>query len=642
MLAPLVAAVLVSLGSSPTPVEPPSRIVFASARTGVAQLYSVEPSGRGLAQLTFGAGGWYSPLPSPDGRFVAAFRGNHELWLMRGDGRDARLVAEKVSGHPSWSRNSRRLVFVQGWAIWAVAAAGGAPRQITYGHHDSAPTLSPDGSIAFLRRESGSMGLVVRRRGRVSVLLKPVDWQPAPSSNDLPAWSPDGEWIAITTGAAPATIELVRPSGGAPGKVADDCAAYCGSPELAWSPDSRRLAYSHGRGIRVVERSGYRWRLPASRYPLGFAWSPNGEAIAFATDSGVEVVRLSGRRRTLVRFRPHEAQGGVGWSWASADLDYRKPEKPAEKAFIVRVLPRELEARVPIQQFSADGDRIAYFLCPHIFGAWRPGDERPLFPRSMTPLDCHPPGGVFGDYASELTLVGDRLAYITGQPGNSVHLRVMLTTLERGDEGVTIVENANGLEERSGLDDVVGAGRTMFYGSRQGLDLYLQGPETIWRVAGTKPVEITHAPQDRQPLFVDRGRIVARRPDLSMELLNMDGGLLRTIHVRALGAVLTGDDLVVLVRHQLRDYSASTGDLRHVWPLPDVPGAKLDDAARGVVVYTLDGKVHLFRLRDGAEATVPGARNAELTDAGLFYSFAGKKPWPGRIRFVPFAELPLP
>ena len=126
------AAAIVLGSSSPTATHP-SRIVFVSSRTSVAQLYSVEPSGRGLAQLTFGPGGWSKPLPSPDGRFVAAFRGNHELWLMRGDGRDARLVAEKVSGHPSWSRNSRRLVFVQGWAIWAVAAAGGAPRTGTCG-----------------------------------------------------------------------------------------------------------------------------------------------------------------------------------------------------------------------------------------------------------------------------------------------------------------------------------------------------------------------------------------------------------------------------------------------------------------------------------------------------------------------------
>ena len=31
----------------------------------------------------------------------------------------------------------------------------------------------------------------------------------------------------------------------------------------------------------------------------------------------------------------------------------------------------------------------------------------------------------------------------------------------------------------------------------------------------------------------------------------------------------------------------------------------------------------------------------ELEDSGLFYAYAGDPPWPGRIRFVPFAELPL-
>jgi hypothetical protein len=59
------------------------------------------------------------------------------------------------------------------------------------------------------------------------------------------------------------------------------------------------------------------------------------------------------------------------------------------------------------------------------------------------------------------------------------------------------------------------------------------------------------------------------------------------------------------------------------------------------VLYTLDKVVHLFRLADGDDKTVPGALSADLTDAGLFYSYAGEDPWPGRIRFVPFAELPL-
>src|ERR671928_165236 len=77
------------------------------------KLYPVEPSGDGLAQLTFGAGNWGDPLPSPDGRFVAGFRGPElwlpypadlvpaprpELWLMRADGSGVRLVSPNAAG----------------------------------------------------------------------------------------------------------------------------------------------------------------------------------------------------------------------------------------------------------------------------------------------------------------------------------------------------------------------------------------------------------------------------------------------------------------------------------------------------------------------------------------------------------------
>jgi Tol biopolymer transport system component len=67
----LAAAFLV--GSSSAHAVQPSRVFYVSSRTTVSQLYSVEPSGQGLAQLTFGPGGWNAPLPSPDGRYVAAF-----------------------------------------------------------------------------------------------------------------------------------------------------------------------------------------------------------------------------------------------------------------------------------------------------------------------------------------------------------------------------------------------------------------------------------------------------------------------------------------------------------------------------------------------------------------------------------------
>lgn len=85
----LLAAILVGSGSAPA--SPPSRIVVTSDRTGLQQLYSVEPSGHGLAQLTFGTGRGL-PVASPDGRFVAAIDPSG-LWVMRADGSGARRVA---------------------------------------------------------------------------------------------------------------------------------------------------------------------------------------------------------------------------------------------------------------------------------------------------------------------------------------------------------------------------------------------------------------------------------------------------------------------------------------------------------------------------------------------------------------------
>ena len=600
--------------------------MFACTRTAVSQLYSIEPSGGGLAQLTFGAGGWASPVPSPNGRFVAAVQ-TDELWLMHGDGRGARLLARAGASSPSWSRDSRRLAFAKDGEIWTTALAGGAPRPVTHGPDDSAPTLSPDGrSLAF--RRQGTV-LVVRRHGRERVVLHDVF--------SGPVWSPDGKWIAVTTGRDPTlgTVELVRPSGGAPKVVLAAC-PYCFLSADAWSPDSRGLAYVNGRGIYAMVRDGGGWqqRPLGPPYTNGFGWSPRGKAIAFATDSGVEIVTLAGELRTLVPYRPRAAGFGVGWSWAPTDLAYQKPEK---LPYLVHVSPRELEARVPIQRLSADGNRVAFFLCPFIFGGWRPGDKQPLLPDSVTLFDCLQQENV--NYLRDFALAGDRLAYLVGTDG--AWKTLVLTTLEQDHPSVRIAESDEHPGQRPALGDVVGARTTIVYGSRQSLDIDSQGPETIWRVDDAKPVQITYAPDDLQPLAVDQGRIAARRPDGSLELLDLDGGVLRTFDVSALGAALAGDDLVVLVHGELRDYSASTGELRYVWPLPDVPSVELDDAARGIAVYTLDGVVHLLRLSSGADVTVPGATAAELTGAGLFYAYPGEEPWPGRIRFIPFEELPL-
>src|SRR5207248_11259674 len=125
---------------------------------------------------------------------------------------------------------------------------------------------------------------------------------------------------------------------------------------------------------------------------------------------------------------PGEGRPGVGWSPAPRGLTYQPPE---DAGLLVRVSARELEARVPITTLSADGDRVAYWLCPHSLGAWRPGDAQPLSLGGWTLVACRVPPATagFGTYVFDLALAGDRLGYLTGWAGNEIHTALMLTTL---------------------------------------------------------------------------------------------------------------------------------------------------------------------------------------------------------------------
>jgi hypothetical protein len=662
---PALTAAVLLMAPPPDPLAPPpSRIVFASARTGVAQLYSMEPSGAGLAQLTFGTGNWGFPVPSPDGRFVAAFRGPElwvqytgdltqgprpELWLMRADGSGARLLSP-YAAWAYWFGDSRRLVFAsETGEIYTVAAAGGQPRLLSKIPGVS-PIPSPDGrSVAFVRKDpSDVLHVVVRRNGHERTVARGFEgWL---------VWSPNGRWIAIRDRD---TLAVVRASGGVVNvfsAVPSYCILACVPLAVAWSPDSRRLAFETGDGVKLATtpfRGGATLLVKGGNW--GIAWSPRGDEINFATRSGVDVATLEGHVDDLVSSGPGEALPGIGWSPGRPELRYRAPE---DAALLVRVSGRELEARLPIRQLSADGDRVAYWLCPHSFGIWPPGDA-PVALGPPTVAACLvPTGDRSPEYnVYDLTLAGDRLAYLTESGGNTSVWQLWLTTLERGDEGAAIAAGSQttGDDARfAQLEDLVGGGSALVFGQRGQSYKDYRRPEAVWRVDGATPVEVASRSDDLQPLAVDEGRIVARRTDGSLELLSLDGAGLRTFDVPSLGAALAGDDLVVLVQGELRDYSVASGELLHAWPLPDVPSAgrcrltgcwgirlTLDDAARGVVVYTLDGVVHLLRLRDGEDKTVPGATVAELTDAGLFYAYVGEEPWPGRIRFVPFAELPV-
>jgi WD40-like Beta Propeller Repeat len=110
-----VAAVPQSAGSSASR-EQASRLVFAATIAYLGgepqtQIYALEPSGRGLAQLTFGAAPASNPAPSPDGRRIAfelgkssgkSFRSLRASLLLSSS--ESTLAQARVTALGVWSR----------------------------------------------------------------------------------------------------------------------------------------------------------------------------------------------------------------------------------------------------------------------------------------------------------------------------------------------------------------------------------------------------------------------------------------------------------------------------------------------------------------------------------------------------------
>ncbi|QJC53528.1 TolB family protein [Paenibacillus albicereus] len=125
---------------------PDGRLWFNSTRTGLMQLWRMEPDGSGQRQMTFDddRNSWF-PHPSPDGRLVAylAYRrgdvepADHppnrqvELRLLPAEGGESRLLAELFGGQGtinvhSWSPDSRELAFVRYRPLGGIRTGGEA------------------------------------------------------------------------------------------------------------------------------------------------------------------------------------------------------------------------------------------------------------------------------------------------------------------------------------------------------------------------------------------------------------------------------------------------------------------------------------------------------------------------------------
>jgi len=270
-----------------------------------------------------------TPRWSPDNRWVAflserprpgttsdeASEAKRQVWLIRPDGGEA-VPLTSAPGSVSdleWSADGKTIAFIArepksderkrrekekddawtpseayGWnRLWAIDVATRQPRQLTTGRlHVTGLSLSPDGqTVAF----AGQPTPLIPDAFRSDIYTipaaggVPTALVARKGSDNAPAWSPDGKWLAFVSQDGRGEewytnnyASVVPSSGGAPRSLTaslDERIGGLGGSALAWMPDSAAVLFP------VVWRTAahvYRATLDGKVEPLTSGPEVNG------------------------------------------------------------------------------------------------------------------------------------------------------------------------------------------------------------------------------------------------------------------------------------------------------------------------------------------------------------------------------
>ena len=232
------------------------------------------------------------PAMSAIGALVFAHDG--QLYVRRIVGGSVERITSGSAWHrdPAWTADGSAIVFASdslgSYDLWRLpvntVSNGGGPtgameRLTTSAANETAPSIGPDGNVAFARGSGGASRIWLRKADGTEQRLTNTE-----QTERAPRLSPDGMRIAWLSINEAGRRVLVRAVGGGVQSTANSDATL---ESVGWSPDGR-LAVSTRSGVYAVATDGS-YSAFVSKAHGDVDWSPDGLFITIAEYSEVVV-----------------------------------------------------------------------------------------------------------------------------------------------------------------------------------------------------------------------------------------------------------------------------------------------------------------------------------------------------------------